>query len=178
MSRIGRLPITIPTSTTVSYETGKVVVSGPKGKLMVAIPDRVTVATEDGKVWVKSDLGNLQGMVKTNINNAVRGVTEGWTRILELAGTGYRATVAGKSLQLALGFSHQVNIEAAEGIAFEVKENKITVSGTDKILVGQTAATIRGWRPADPYKAKGLKYEGEVLIKKAGKAAKAGATTK
>lgn len=174
MSRIGRLAISIPTNTTVSYETGMVLVAGPKGKLTVQIPEKVTVATVDGKVIVKSEAPNLHGMVKTNISNAVKGVTEGWTRVLELSGTGYRAAVAGGTLQLALGFSHPVNVPAPAGIAFEAKDNKITVSGADKIMVGQTAAIIRSFRPADPYKAKGLKYEGEIIVKKAGKAAKAG----
>lgn len=174
MSRIGKAVITIPANTTVTQTMGVVSVVGPKGTLTVSIPEKVMITIEEGKVMVKSDVPNLHGMVNTNVANAVKGVTVGWTRILELTGTGYRAAVVGTTLQMALGFSHPVNVPAPAGIAFEAKDNKITVSGADKIQVGQTAATIRGWRPADPYKAKGLKYEGEVIIKKAGKAAKAG----
>jgi large subunit ribosomal protein L6 len=107
----------------------------------------------------------------------VIGVTEGWTKILELSGTGFRATTTGEELVLALGFSHPVKIPAPSGIRFEVKENKIKVAGSDKSLVGQVTAEIRSWKPADPYKAKGLKYENEIIIKKAGKAAKVGGTT-
>ena len=176
MSRIGNTPVILPKDATVTVEDMMVNVSGPKGKLKVQIPEKVQVELTDGKVVVKSEQGNLHGLVKTNIANAVKGVTEGWSKSLELSGTGYRAAVVGTGLQFALGFSHQINLPAPEGIAFEAKDNKITVRGADKALVGLLSAKIRGFRPADPYKAKGLKYEGEVIVKKAGKAAKAGGT--
>lgn len=176
MSRIGKSPIILPKDANVSVEGMMVHVSGPKGKLDVVIPEKVSVEMSEGKILIKSEQGNLQGLVKTNIANAVKGVTEGWSKSLELSGTGYRAAVVGTGLQFSLGFSHQINLPAPAGIAFEAKDNKITVRGSDKALVGLLSAKIRGFRPADPYKAKGLKYEGEVIIKKAGKAAKAGGT--
>lgn len=174
MSRIGKVPIKIPESVSINISGHGVDVAGPKGKLCVNIPDGVEVKLADSLVKIESKQSEMQGMVKMMIANAVTGVTEGWKKTLELSGTGFRAAVAGNNLQMALGFSHPVNVVAPEGVAFEVKENKITVSGCDKGTVGQTAAIIRGWKPADPYKAKGLKYEGEVIIRKAGKAAKAG----
>jgi len=118
----------------------------------------------------------MRGLIRSLINNMVIGVTKGWTRVLELSGTGYRANTTGTVLNLALGFSHPVVVNAPAGIKFTVVENKITVSGADKTMVGQVAAQIRNLKPADPYKAKGFKYYDEVIIKKAGKAAKAGAT--
>lgn len=174
MSRIGKIPIKIPEGVTATVNDTRVDIVGPKGKLMINIPEKVSVRLEDDKLKVEAELGEMQGMIKALLANAVKGVTGEWRKTLELSGTGFRAVVAGKNLQLSLGFSHQVNVPAPEGIAFEVKENKITVSGANKDLVGQTAAVIRAWKPADPYKAKGLKYEGEVIVRKAGKAAKAG----
>lgn len=174
MSRIGKLPITLPQTVQVSATDTAVAVKGPKGELSVQLPEHVTVTIEDGKLLVVSTRSNLQGLVKTHISNAVKGVTDGWTKSLELSGTGYRAAVAGSNLQLALGFSHPVVIAAPEGISFVVKENLITVQGANRSMVGQVAAIIRAKKPADPYKAKGLKYEKEVIVRKAGKAAKAG----
>ena len=117
---------------------------------------------------------NLVGLRWAYLSNMVRGVTEGWGKVLELSGTGFRATTSGTQLDLALGFSHPIKVTAPAGITFEVKENKITIKGPDKELVGEIAARIRALRPADPYKAKGFKYENEVIVRKAGKAAKAG----
>lgn len=174
MSRIGKLPISIPQTVQVTASEHSVLVKGPKGELTFALPEHVQVVVEDGKVLVKSGQSNLQGLVKTHLSNAVKGVTDGWTKSLELSGTGYRASVAGSNLQLALGFSHPVVIEAPTGISFVVKENLITVQGSNRSMVGQVAAIIRAKKPADPYKAKGLKYEKEVIVRKAGKAAKAG----
>ena len=175
MSRIGKLPIQIPANVKIEVRENTVVVSGPKGIVEVKVPIQVQI---DGDlVRVAATPGNLAGMSRTLIANAVAGVTQGWSKALELSGTGYRAQTSGRQLNLALGFSHPVVIDAPEGIAFEVKENKIVILGIDRGMVGEMAARLRGLRPADPYKAKGFKYEGEIIIKKAGKAAKAGATT-
>jgi large subunit ribosomal protein L6 len=178
MSRIGRLPIDILEGVTIRIEGGNVEVSGKKGKLVVAIPTGVTVEIGDKQVKVAADEGknNLQGLIRTLVNNAVVGVTNGWRKNLELSGTGYRANTNGSDLNMALGFSHPIVIKSVPGISFEVAEGKISVLGIDKAMVGEVAAKIRALRPADPYKLKGLKYEGEKIIKKAGKAAKAGAT--
>ena len=175
MSRIGKLPIQIPANVKIEVRENTVVVSGTKGIVEVKVPIQVQI---DGDlVRVAATPGNLAGMSRTLIANAVAGVTQGWSKALELSGTGYRAQTSGRQLNLALGFSHPVVIDAPEGIAFEVKENKIVILGIDRGMVGEMAARLRGLRPADPYKAKGFKYEGEIIIKKAGKAAKAGATT-
>ncbi|KKS33257.1 MAG: 50S ribosomal protein L6 [Candidatus Amesbacteria bacterium GW2011_GWA2_42_12] len=176
MSRIGKLPISIPASITVDIRDGLVVVSGPKGELATKIPTGVKVTREEDKIIVNSEMSNLHGLIRTLINNCVLGVTQGWTRVLELNGTGYRANTTGAELNLALGFSHPVVVKAPTGITFTIAENKITVLGADKVVVGEVAAKIRKLRPADVYKAKGFKYEGEVIRRKAGKAAKAGTT--
>lgn len=176
MSRIGKLPIIVPQTVTVNIRDGLVVVSGPKGELTTKIPGGVQVTRDGDKVIVNSTMSNLHGLIRTLINNCVLGVTQGWTRVLELNGTGYRANITGSELNLALGFSHPVVVKAPTGITFAVTENKITISGADKVVVGEIAAKIRKLRPADVYKAKGFKYEGEVIRRKAGKTAKAGVT--
>ena len=176
MSRIGRQPIIIPDSVTVTVTGQKVTAQGSKGELTLQVPDQVQVKITDNQVVVDSVASNLHGLFRTLIANNVAGVSTGWTKVLELSGTGYRAATTGQELNLSLGLSHPVTIQAPEGITFAVEENKITVLGADKALVGQTAAKIRGWRPADVYKAKGFKYQGEVIRRKPGKAAKAGAT--
>ncbi|MEK7154579.1 MAG: 50S ribosomal protein L6 [Patescibacteria group bacterium] len=177
MSRIGKLPITIPSEVTVTVNSNRVIVVGPKGQLEWVMPDGVEAKIDEGKILVTAKLSNLHGLSRSLINNMVLGVSLGWSKTLELSGTGYRAAVAGSDLNMSLGFSHPVVVKAPldSGVTFVVVENKITVSGTDKALVGEMAARIRGLKPADPYKAKGLKYEGEVIKRKAGKAAKAGA---
>lgn len=172
MSKIAKKPIEIPVTVTVTVTGNKIAVGGPKGKLEAILPAQVAV--KDNRVITEGE-SQMAGMSRTMIFNMVKGVSEGWSKTLELNGTGFRATSNGKQLQLALGFSHPVNVDAPEGITFEVKENKITVSGADRALIGEVAAKLRGLRPADVYKHKGFKYEGEKLIKKAGKAAKAGA---
>jgi large subunit ribosomal protein L6 len=179
MSRISKIPIIIPNSVSVSVSGNNIKVSGPKGSLEWITPMDMVVEVIDGKIMVSSkalEVDNLLGLTRSLLANMVLGVSQGFTKILELNGTGYRANVAGTDLNLALGFSHPVVIKAPAGIAFEVKENKITVLGSDKSLVGEMAAKIRSLRPVDPYKAKGFKYEGEIVIKKAGKTAKAGAS--
>ena len=175
MSRIAKQPIKIPEAVTVTVTGSSVMVTGPKGRLEITTPAEVKI--ENGEVRVSSPAPNLAGMSRTLVANMVKGVVDGWSKALELSGTGYRATTTGTRLDLALGFSHPVVVDAPAGITFEVKENKITVLGADKAMVGLVASKIRRLRPADPYKLKGFKYEGEKIIKKAGKAAKAGATT-
>lgn len=172
MSKIAKKPIEIPVNVTVTVTGNKITVAGPKGKLEGIVPAQVQV--KDNLVKVEGE-SQMAGMSRTLVFNMVKGVSEGWGKTLELSGTGYRAQTTGKQLRFALGFSHPVIVDAPEGIGFEVKENKITVTGADRALVGEMAAKIRKLRPADVYKHKGFKYEGEKLIKKAGKAAKAGA---
>ncbi|TSC86784.1 MAG: large subunit ribosomal protein L6 [Microgenomates group bacterium Gr01-1014_16] len=172
MSKIAKKPIEIPVSVTVTVTGNQIAVKGPKGELEAALPPVVQV--KDNFVVIEGD-SQMTGMSRTMIFNMVKGVSEGWSKTLELSGTGFRAQVTGKQLQLALGFSHPVSVDAPEGITFEVKENKISVMGADRALIGEVADKIRKLKPADVYKHKGFKYEGEKLIKKAGKAAKAGA---
>lgn len=172
MSKIAKKPIDIPVSVTVTVTGNKVMVAGPRGRLEGIVPAQVQV--KDNLVKVEGE-SQMAGMSRTLVFNMVKGVSEGWSKTLELSGTGFRAQVSEGKLQLALGFSHPVTVDAPDGITFEVKENKITVTGADRALVGEVAAKIRKLRPADVYKHKGFRYEGEKLIKKAGKAAKAGA---
>lgn len=176
MSRIGKLPIIIPNQVTVTVNSNTVIVVGPKGELTLNIPDQVKITVEGDKILVASEASNLHGLIRSLLANNVHGVSEGWSKTLEINGTGYRATTTGTELNMSLGFSHPVIIKAPAGIGFVVNENKIVVSGFDKVLVGEIAAKIRTSRPADVYKAKGVKYEGEYIRRKAGKAAKAGAT--
>ncbi len=178
MSRIGKLPIKLPTGVTLSITPSDLEVKGPNGDLKMKINQAVYVEVKDDVAYVKTKeegASSLHGLTRSLIANMVRGVTEGWSKTLELSGTGYRAATTGSELQLNLGFSHPVSVKAPTGVTFEVKEAKITIKGADKMIVGEIAAKIRGLRPADPYKAKGFRYEGEIIIKKAGKAAKAGA---
>lgn len=175
MSRIGNAPITIPKEATVVVEKGTVVVGGPKGELRLAAPAGITIVPSADTVEVvrkKADAA-IHGFARAQLANALTGVTKGWTKTLELSGVGYRATMAGPNLTLTVGFSHPVTVTPAPGITFTVAEGKITVAGIDKQLVGQTAAVIRDIKKPEPYKGKGIKYEGEHIRKKAGKAAKA-----
>lgn len=179
MSKIAKKPIVIPTGVSMTQSGNVLSVKGPKGNLDFTLPEQVKVVISDGSAQVAANdefSTNLSGMTRSILANMVTGVSTGWTKTLELSGTGYRANVAGDSLQLSLGFSHPVVVKAPTGVSFEVKDTKITVKGADRVIVGLVAAKIRAWKPADPYKIKGLKYEGEVIIKKAGKAAKAGGT--
>lgn len=185
MSKIGRLPITITQGVTVSIQNKEVVVEGSKGILTFKIPQGIDVKSVDGKIivsqLVKEDknLGNLFGLTRAQIANMVKGVSVGFEKKLELSGVGYRAQVVGKDLSLSVGFSHPVTVKAPDGIAFSVNENVITVSGFDKIKLGDLSAKIRAIRPPEPYKGKGISYAGERIRRKAGKAAKAvGAATK
>ena len=177
MSRIGRAPITIPGGVTVTVGEDNIVkVKGPKGELSRKIHHDMKVEVEDGHVKVSrpsddKEHRSLHGLSRSLINNMVVGVTEGFTKNLEINGVGYRAQKQGKNLNLSLGFSHPVIVEPREGISFEVPSaNAIVVSGINKELVGQVAAEIRDFRPPEPYKGKGIKYAGEHIRRKEGKA--------
>ncbi|EHN09933.1 LSU ribosomal protein L6p (L9e) [Patulibacter medicamentivorans] len=177
MSRIGRKPIPVPSGVDITIEPGTVSVKGPKGSLSEAIHRDITVTQEGAEIVVTrpTDRGPhraLHGLSRSLIANMVEGVTDGFTKTLEIQGVGYRAALKGKDLELALGYSHSVPIEAPEGIEFEVPQpTRIIVKGTDKQLVGETAAKIRKKRPPEPYKGKGIRYEGEYVIRKVGKRA-------
>lgn len=176
MSKIGKKPITIQDTVKVTVTGNRIQVAGPKGELVLDIPSSVEVKFENNQIVVTSKESNMWGLIRSLLNNIVIGVTSGWTKTLEISGTGYRANTTGTELNLSLGFSHPVVVKAPVGIKFEVLENKIKITGIDKHLVGQVASEIRALRPADPYKGKGFRYEGEVIVLKPGKAAKAGAT--
>ena len=177
MSRIGKKPISVPTGVTVSIEPSLVRVNGPKGELTERIPRDITVAQEGEELVVKrpTDRGEhraLHGLTRSLVANMVEGVTDGYVRTLEIHGVGYRAQLKGKGLELALGFSHPVSIPAPDGIEFEVPQpTRVIVRGISKQLVGEVAATIRKQRPPEPYKGKGIRYEGEYVARKVGKRA-------
>ena len=177
MSRIGKKPIPVPTSVTVSIEPELVRVNGPKGELTERIPRDITVAQEGEELIVKrpTDRGEhraLHGLTRSLVANMVEGVTDGYFRTLEIHGVGYRAQLKGKALELSLGFSHPVSIPAPDGIEFEVPQpTRVIVKGISKQLVGEVAATIRKQRPPEPYKGKGIRYEGEYVRRKVGKRA-------
>lgn len=179
MSRIGNAPITVPKDATVSLEGSAVIVKGPKGELRFVVPQGINIDIHDVTVEVTRKHNDkptraLHGALRATISNMILGVTVGWTRVLELTGVGYRANLTGANLVLSVGFSHQVTINPPSGITFAVAEGKITISGIDKQQVGQTAANIRSVKKPEPYKGKGIKYEGEHIRKKAGKAKAAG----
>lgn len=180
MSRIGRLAITIPTDVDVLIEGNHVVVTGPKGQLQRTIAPELHVVREDGQLHVMrpSDAKRsreLHGLTRTLVNNMVVGVTAGYRKALEITGVGYRAQLVGNKLQLNLGYSHPIEIDPPAGISFEVENpTHLTVVGIDKELVGQIAAKVRATRKPEPYKGKGVRYAGEVVRRKAGKAGKIG----
>ncbi|HEX4753381.1 MAG TPA: 50S ribosomal protein L6 [Solirubrobacterales bacterium] len=177
MSRIGRKPVVVPDAVTVSIAPGNIDVKGPKGQLTQTYSGDMKVSQEDGTILVArpTDRGEhraLHGLTRSLIANMVEGVTDGFEKRLEIQGVGYRAALKGKNLELALGFSHPVSIEAPEGIDFEVPQpTEIIVRGIDKQLVGQVAADIRKRRPPEPYKGKGIRYRGEQVLRKVGKRA-------
>ena len=178
MSRIGRLPITIPDGVTVTQDNRVVTVKGPKGELELSIPEPIEVAIEESTITVtrpddERESRALHGLVRTLINNNIVGVTEGFQKTLEVVGTGYRVASKGQSLEFALGYSHSITVDPPEGVTFSVEGNdKVTVSGIDKQAVGEAAANIRKLRKPEPYKGKGVRYEGEYVRRKAGKAGK------
>ncbi len=180
MSRIGRMPITVPAGVTVTIDNGNfVTVKGPKGELKKQLCGDMIIKQENGVVEITrpSEIKKhkaLHGLTRTLLNNMVVGVTEGFKKELEINGVGYRANMQGKTLVLNLGYSHSVEMNAPEGVLVEVPDaNKIIISGTDKQAVGQFAAEVREKRPPEPYKGKGIKYVGEYIIRKEGKAGKA-----
>ncbi|MBS1845017.1 MAG: 50S ribosomal protein L6 [Actinobacteria bacterium] len=177
MSRIGRKPVNVPDAVTVTIAPGNIVVKGPKGELAQTYSQEMTVSQEENTILVArpTDRGEhraLHGLTRSLIANMVEGVTDGFEKRLEIQGVGYRAALKGKNLELALGFSHPVSIEAPEGIEFEVPQpTEIIVRGIDKQLVGQVAADIRKRRPPEPYKGKGIRYRDEQVLRKVGKRA-------
>ena len=177
MSRIGKQPIEIPDGVNVAVDPGRVTVNGPLGELTQMVPVRIKVEKEDGQLVVKrpTDRGDdraLHGLTRSLVANMVEGVTKGFEKRLEIQGVGYRATMRGTALELNVGFSHPVVIDAPAGITFEIPaQNEIIVKGIDKQLVGQVAADIRKRRPPEPYKGKGIRYRGEHVMRKVGKRA-------
>ncbi len=181
MSRIGIKPITVPDGVTVTIgDNNDVTVKGPKGELSSSLSPRMTIAQEDGTLTVSRpndarENKALHGLTRSLLNNMVVGVTDGYTKVLEIQGVGYRAQVNGRNLVLNVGYSHPVVMEPPEGITFAVETNtRVIVSGIDKQMVGEQAAKIRIVRPPEPYKGKGIRYQGEYVRRKAGKAGKAG----
>jgi large subunit ribosomal protein L6 len=181
MSRIGRLPVAIPSTVDVTIEGRTLTVKGPKGTLSRTLHPDMAVAKEDGTVVVSRPTEQkmhkqLHGLTRTLVNNMVVGVTDGYRKGLEITGVGYRATLNGKKLTLNLGYSHPVEIDPPEGISFELENpTHLAVVGIDKELVGQVAAQVRSTRKPEPYKGKGVRYAGEYVRRKAGKAGKIGA---
>ncbi|MDP3998804.1 MAG: 50S ribosomal protein L6 [bacterium] len=177
MSRIGKMPIKIPNQVDFSVEGRRAIVSGPKGTLEFSLSEKIEATCQDNEVLLisKDDSRRgkaIYGLSRALVANMVRGVTDGFRKELELAGVGYRAQVEEGNLKLALGFSHPVKFQAPPGISFTVAENKIIIEGADKQLVGEVASRIRRLKPPEPYKGKGIKYAGEKIRRKAGKAAK------
>ncbi len=178
MSRIGRLPISVPAGVEIKVEESLVSVKGPKGSLQLTVASPITVALEENTITVsrpndERDSRSLHGLTRTLIDNLIIGVTAGYEKKLEIVGTGYRVVAKGGNLEFALGFSHPVVIEAPEGITLAVESpTKLSVSGIDKQQVGEVAANIRKLRKPDPYKGKGVRYAGEIIRRKVGKAGK------
>jgi large subunit ribosomal protein L6 len=177
MSRIGKRPIEIPTGVSISIDPGRVAVTGPLGSLQQQVPVRMQVAQEEDTLTVtrpteRGEDRALHGLTRTLIANMVEGVTKGFEKKLEIQGVGYRATLKGTDLELNVGYSHPVTIKPRTGVTFEVPvPTQVIVKGTDKQVVGQTAAEIRKVRPPEPYKGKGIRYEGEYVRRKVGKRA-------
>jgi large subunit ribosomal protein L6 len=178
MSRIGRLPIAIPTGVDVTVTGSAVTVKGPKGELALTVASPIEVKIEDGQLLVtrpddERESRSLHGLTRTLIANQIIGVTNGYSKGLEIVGTGYRVQAKGGSLEFALGFSHSITVDPPAGISFAVEgNNKLTVHGIDKQAVGEVAANIRKLRKPEPYKGKGVRYAGEVVRRKAGKSGK------
>jgi large subunit ribosomal protein L6 len=177
MSRIGKSPIELPAGVNVSILPGRVMVNGPLGELTQQLPQRITIEEADGQLLVKrpTERGEdraLHGLTRSLVSNMVEGVTKGFSKTLEIQGVGYRAAMRGADLELNVGFSHAVVRKAPQGITFEVPApNQVVVKGIDKQKVGQVAAEIRAVRPPEPYKGKGIRYEGEYVRRKVGKRA-------
>jgi len=178
MSRIGRLPVAVPSSVEVTIDGRRVTVTGPKGTLSRDLHPDMTVSREDGNLVVtrpteQKTHKQLHGLTRTLVNNMVVGVTDGYRKGLEITGVGYRASKVGEKLQLNLGYSHPIEIDPPQGISFEVENpTRLAVIGIDKELVGQVAARVRAMRKPEPYKGKGVRYRDERVVRKAGKAGK------
>jgi large subunit ribosomal protein L6 len=179
MSKIGKLPITVGNGVTVVVQGDQVQVAGPKGNVSYTVPVGISVKVNEGIVQVDAEnkqnrtVRAMYGLTRANLANVIKGVDTGFEKILELTGVGYRAQMQGATLVLSLGFSHPVKFTAPAGIQVSVADNTIIIAGMDKVAVGQLAAQIRAVRPPEPYKGKGIKYKGEKIRRKAGKAAKA-----
>lgn len=174
MSKIGKQPIALPSGVEFKHDDGTITIKGPKGELSRAIPGGIQVSAEEGTVSVargERTHPSQWGLWRALINNMVTGVSEGFSRTLEFKGVGYKAAVKGQDLELHLGYSHPITISAPDGITFAVEKTSITVSGTDKELVGHVAAEIRSKRKPEPYKGAGIRYSDEVIKRKAGKKA-------
>ncbi|EGD58192.1 ribosomal protein L6P/L9E [Novosphingobium nitrogenifigens DSM 19370] len=175
MSRIGKKPVAIPAGVSADIANGQLTVKGPKGTLTLTLADEITYAIEDGSISVQpaNDTKRARafwGMQRTLVSNLMTGVTEGYTKTLEITGVGYRATAQGANLKLQLGYSHDVDFAVPEGIEIKTPDNTtVLISGIDKQKVGQVAAEIRRWRKPEPYKGKGIKYRGEFIFRKEGK---------
>ena len=175
MSRIGKRAVAIPNGVSASIEGGQLTVKGPKGTLTLGLRDEISYAVEDDSILVKpaNDTKAARafwGMQRTLVANLIEGVTEGFTKVLEITGVGYRATAQGKTLRLQLGYSHDVNFAVPEGIEIKTPDNTtVEITGVDKQQVGQVAAEIRRWRKPEPYKGKGIRYRGEYIFRKEGK---------
>jgi large subunit ribosomal protein L6 len=175
MSRIGKKPVAIPSGVTADIADGTLTVKGPKGTLMLSLADEVSYKVEDGSISVQpandtKRARSFWGMQRTLVQNLMTGVTDGYSKTLEITGVGYRAQAQGKNLKLNLGYSHDVNFEVPEGIEVKTPDNTtVEISGIDKQKVGQVAAEIRRWRKPEPYKGKGIKYRGEYIFRKEGK---------
>lgn len=177
MSRIGKKPILIDASIKIVIDNHKVNIEGPCGKMRLTIPSGLEVKSINDQLEIRTlkennQANSIYGLFRTLVQNAVSGVKKEWQKTLEMVGVGYRAQTDGKDLVLNLGFSHPVKISAPEGIKFKVSENKIIILGIDRYLVGEIAASVRRIKPPEPYKGKGIRYEGEYIRKKLGKAAK------
>ena len=175
MSKIGKQPIVLPQGVSVEINGLAVKITGPRGEINKSLPKGIEASVKDGVLTVEMKKPNLKALYGTSrslLASAVKGVSEGWSKQLELVGTGYRAEISGDTLVLTVGYSHPVKIKAPEGISFTVEKTLVTVSGADKEAVGQVSADIRSARPPEPYKGKGIKYVDEVIRRKAGKAAK------
>ena len=179
MSRIGRKVLPLPKGVTLTQKAGAVSVKGPKGELSRPMPEGVSLKTEADKITVLRADDSRQnrakhGLMRAHLANMVKGVTDGWTRELEINGVGYRAEVAGDTINMALGYSHPVAFKLPKGVTAKVDKNRVVLSSADRDLVGQTAAKVRELRPPEPYKGKGVKYVEEVIKKKVGKAGATG----
>lgn len=179
MSKIGKLPITIENGVTVTVSGRNVNVTGPKGNGTLLLPEEIAIETQEGRVQVTAKklddrrVKALYGLTRANLANLIKGLNTGFEKQLEITGVGYRAQMQGVDLVLSLGFSHPVKFHPRDGVKIAVADNVITVSGSDKQLVGEAAANIRKIKPPEPYKGKGIRYKGERVRRKAGKAAKA-----